>query len=189
VSERQARLDKVQLLIVNSSEKASQLLKSLFQEIGFKHVMTANNAADAVFIMRQMRIDIVIVDDQLHHAPDSEALTPGWEEVTGVNFVKLLRHSNASPNPYALAVILADEVTSEGLYAARDAGVNEVVTKPLNAKEFCLRITQIFDKPRNFVTAPSYKGPCRRRKGGPPPGEKERRVREVRLIRCDELRG
>lgn len=187
-TERQNRLEKVQLLIVNSSEKAAELLKSIFHEIGFKHVLSATNAADAVFMMRQMRIDIVVVDDALHSEMESNELTPGWEEATGVDFVKLLRHSSASPNPFALTVVMVDEVTSDRILGARDAGVNEVVMKPLNAREFCMRITNLFDKPRNFVTAPSYKGPCRRRRGGPPPGEAERRVREVRLIRCDELR-
>lgn len=78
--------------------------------------------------------------------------------------------------------------TREVLYA-RDAGVNDIVLRPMQARDFCQRVIDIIDKPRTFITSPTFKGPCRRRKGGPPPGQKERRVRDVRLIRCSEMKG
>jgi two-component system chemotaxis response regulator CheY len=167
--DRLARLEKIQVLLVNSSERALEVIATMFQQIGFKHVVTASNGEDAAFLMRQMRIDVVVVDDTLSKPVQPGTLAKGWEEATGIEFV--------------------DGVTTDRLLEARDAGVNEIVTKPLNAQEFCMRITHIFDKPRNFVTAPAYKGPCRRRRGGASPEGKERRVREVRLIRCDEMRG
>lgn len=187
--ERLVRLEKIQVLLVNSSERALEVIATMFQQIGFKHVVTASNGEDAAFLMRQMRIDVVVVDDTLAKPTQPGKLAKGWEEATGIEFVRMLRHSPFSPNPFALTVMLVDGLTTERLLEARDAGVNEIVTKPINAQEFCMRITHIFDRPRNFVTAPAYKGPCRRRKGGASPEGKERRVREVRLIRCDEMRG
>ncbi len=181
--ERVSRLDRIQVLVIHSSDKAGELIKNIFQQIGFKHVVTAQTAAEAVFAMRQMRIDIILLDSHLYTSKDSAGSTPGWESIRGVDFIKRLRHASNAPSRFAPIIMLADGVTREELVDARDAGVNEVIMKPLNAEEFCARVVQVFDRPRNFVTAPAYKGPCRRRVVEPSAIEIERRIREVRLIR------
>ena len=58
---------------------------------------------------------------------------------------------------------------------ARDAGVNELVARPMSLKALSSRMEYIFDKPRPFVRSASYFGPCRRRKSVPYKG-KERRA-------------
>ncbi len=186
--DRVQRLERVQVLIVHSSEKAAGLIKNIFHQIGFAHVVTAATAADAIFTMKQMRIDMLMVDSQLREEGDEESLQPEWESVSGIEFVRKLRHSVDSPNRFAPTVLLAEGLTQQDILQARDAGVNEIVMKPIGAQDFCMRLTQLFDKPRNFITAPTYKGPCRRRKSSPPEGVEDRRVWEVRLIRCDEMR-
>lgn len=186
--ERAVRLERVQVLVVNSSEKAGKLIKSLFQQLGFTHVVVAHSAAEAVFMMRQVRVDMVLVDAQLYTTKQEHSVEPEWESLNGIEFVRRLRHAITSPNRFAPAIVLSDTFTEQDIRRARDAGVNELLMKPLSAKDFCERVTQIFDKPRNFVTAQDYKGPCRRRRAVAPEDGTERRTREVRVIRNDELR-
>ena len=185
--ERAPRLERVQVLVVNSSEKAGILIKNIFHQIGFTHVVTAQTAAEAVFAMRQMRIDMIMVDSQLYTNKEAQSINPEWESISGIEFVKRLRRASGSPNRFAPAMMLVDGLTQQEIIEARDAGVNEVVMKPLNAKDFCARVTQAFDKPKNFITAPEYKGPCRRRRGTLPEGQDERRMRDIRVIRHNEV--
>lgn len=186
--ERNTRLDRVHVLVVNSSEKAGNLIRGMFQQLGFSHVVTAHTAANAIFTMKQLRVDMIVVDDQLYATQEAESVEPEWESLRGVDFIRRLRYSQHSPNRFAPAIMLVDQFTERDMQRARDAGVNEIVLKPLVAKDFCDRVTAIFDKPRNFVTAPDYKGPCRRRRSQMPEGQEDRRKHEVRLIRCDELK-
>ena len=48
--------------------------------------------------------------------------------------------------------------------AARDAGTNEFVVKPLSATSLFTRIQWVIENPRHFVTTDNYFGPDRRRK-------------------------
>jgi DNA-binding response OmpR family regulator len=59
--------------------------------------------------------------------------------------------------------------------AARDAGVNEFLVKPVTAKSLMERLTLIVNKPRNFVKSKNYFGPDRRRRPDPNYGGSERR--------------
>ena len=47
---------------------------------------------------------------------------------------------------------------------ARDSGITEILTKPVTAQGLYLRIQEVIERPRQFVKAPSFIGPCRRRK-------------------------
>jgi DNA-binding response OmpR family regulator len=47
---------------------------------------------------------------------------------------------------------------------ARDAGVTEFLSKPITARALYLRIMEVIERPRQFVRAPTFAGPDRRRK-------------------------
>jgi two-component system chemotaxis response regulator CheY len=48
--------------------------------------------------------------------------------------------------------------------AARDAGINEFLVKPITANSLFSRIAKIVEQPRAFVRCESYFGPDRRRR-------------------------
>ncbi len=188
------RLERIQILIVVSSPSAADLIKRMFMELGFTTVRTAMSTAEAIQIMRQLRIDLIVTDCEIKPGTDAELHklkipARAQLELTGIHFVERLRRSPASPNPYLPVVMLMSHASGQIVLSARDAGVNEIIIKPMDAPDFCSRIIAVVDQPRNFVTAPTYKGPCRRRKtnGVAPPGKKERRTREIRILRSDEI--
>jgi response regulator RpfG family c-di-GMP phosphodiesterase len=51
--------------------------------------------------------------------------------------------------------------------AARDAGVNELLVKPVTEKALHSRIQEVILRPRPFIFGPDYYGPCRRRRRDP----------------------
>lgn len=48
--------------------------------------------------------------------------------------------------------------------AARDAGVTEVLAKPITSGSLFQRISEIIERPRSFVKCDKYFGPDRRRR-------------------------
>jgi len=47
---------------------------------------------------------------------------------------------------------------------ARDAGINEMMIKPLSVRTLFARIRAVFERPRPYIECKSYFGPDRRRK-------------------------
>jgi DNA-binding response OmpR family regulator len=50
---------------------------------------------------------------------------------------------------------------------ARDAGINEILIKPISATQLYQRIKSVIDMPRQFVESDGYFGPDRRRRRYP----------------------
>ena len=188
------KLSRIQVLVVISSRQSSELIKYLFENIGFKSIHIAYTAVDAIALLKTVRVHIIVADAELELtgqtvASPNEAEKPVID-LLGIKFVQRLRYSASSPAAYTPILILIDSPNSKTILSARDAGVNEIVVKPIEARPFCERIINLVDNPRIHVTSDNYKGPCRRRKDiGPPVGMSERRKREIRLITCDEIRG
>jgi two-component system, chemotaxis family, chemotaxis protein CheY len=126
--------------------------------------------------------------DALANLPENPHLrTERWLPVPpkdGACFVKYLRQSRYSPNPYISIIMVTGLGLQNNVEYARDAGVNEVILKPVSIETLCERITALIDDSRLFITASGYKGPCRRRKELPYAGE-ERRSHDIRLYKHD----
>ena len=143
-------------------------------------------------ILREVKINLIITDWNLKLSNDNKQISNVISHMdilplSGVDFVKRLRQSPSSPNPLIPIIMFADTVETMQVVAARDAGADEICIKPLSAEEFCKRIVAVIDKPRIFVTAKTYKGPCRRQMKQPlPPHQADKRKIEVRVIKYKE---
>jgi DNA-binding response OmpR family regulator len=60
-------------------------------------------------------------------------------------------------------IVISGYTERERVLAARAAGANEVMTKPITAKALYSRLVEVIEHPRPFVRAPDYFGPDRRR--------------------------
>lgn len=186
------RLKKINVLIVISSHKAANLIERLFNQLGFSQILIAYDAAEAVQMLKRVRVHLLVADSELKVHPSQQEIkdvalaSSGDIELSGVSFVRRLRNAPNSPAAFLPVLMLMDYAKKNEVIEARDAGVNEIVLKPMESRDFCERVIQVIDTSRLHITAPTYKGPCRRRAKGPPPGTAERRMREVRVIRCGE---
>lgn len=188
------RIDKIQVMVVVAGDRAANLIKAIFEQLGFPNLLVAHDADEAVDYMKEVIVDLVVSDAEIKASPlfndggDKEEVQIDQPNISGVNLVRHLRHASDSPNPFVPVIMMVNQATKSSILAARDAGVNEILLKPINAGDFCQRLISIIDSPRLFVTAEAYKGPDRRRKAtGLPEGiTTERRTREVRLFRYDE---
>lgn len=186
------RLEKIHVLVLDSSKQVTELFKSMLEEIGFSKIFVAHNGVQGIEILREIKINMIITDWELKipRSQNSTSLNENTAEemvpLSGVDFVKHLRSSPVSPNPFVSIIMLADSLQESQALSARDSGVNEICIKPLSAQELFDKIMSVIDRPRVFVTAQSYRGPCRRRKaiGWNKP---ERRLHEVRVIKYEQI--
>lgn len=191
LTEIEKRLKRINILVLDSSVQVTTLFKDMLAEFGLTSVYTANSGFQGGQILREVKINLIITDWELKvpPQPSQEENTPASQldiyPLSGIHFVKRLRHSPNSPNPFIPVIMLASAVEKIQLMEARDAGVNELCIKPLGAQELSGRIIAVIEKPRIFITCDTYRGPCRRRAVMPlPSGQPERRKMEIRLVKA-----
>jgi two-component system, chemotaxis family, chemotaxis protein CheY len=81
----------------------------------------------------------------------------------GVELTKIIRQPGANPNPYVPIIMITVHSDRKGIFLARDAGVTEILTKPISANGLYQRIVSVVTNPRPFIKTKNYFGPDRRR--------------------------
>ena len=75
--------------------------------------------------------------------------------------------------------MLTGHTSVDHVQAARDAGVNEFLAKPVSSKAILSRLVAVIEHPRPFVRTKVYFGPCRRRRREGDYHGPERRLAEI----------
>lgn len=155
------------ILVVDDNQHMRLLILEILRAIGLREAFEASDGAEALNMMRTRRIDLVITDIAM-------------QPIDGVDFVRLLRNAADSPNPTVPVIMITGHSTMAKVYEARDAGVNEFLTKPVTAKGVLDRIQRVIDKERPFIRTDDYFGPCRRRRSDPEYAGPHRRSEDAR---------
>ena len=145
------RYDLLKILLVDDNHYMRVLLAEILRAIGVKDIFEANDGAEGLQMMRDHPVDIVMTDLSM-------------QPLDGIDFVRLLRNSPDSPNQMAPVVMITGHSTFARVNEARDAGVNEFLSKPLTARGVIERLHQAVENPRQFVRSDDYFGPDRRRR-------------------------
>ncbi len=158
------RLGQVKVLVVDRDARTASLVTAVLRAFGFHRIEVATTAEAVVEAMKDKPYDLIITE--WHLAANS-----------GVTLVRALRKVKQEPGMRrdVPIIMLTAQSDAAAVKAARDAGITEFLAKPFSAKTLAARLVQVIDYPRDFIDAPGYVGPCRRRRGEPPPGEEDRR--------------
>ncbi|MEY3235033.1 response regulator [Aquidulcibacter sp.] len=149
-------------MIVDDNQHMRGILKELLRAAGVSEIKEASDPVEAFEYMKASAVDLLLVDLAM-------------PLIDGVEFTKMIRTSEDSPNPFLPIIMITGHSERSRVNAARDAGVNEFLVKPVTAKSLMERLTLIVNKPRNFVKSKLYFGPDRRRRRDPNYGGSERR--------------
>lgn len=195
LTEAQKRLARIDVLLLDNDPKIIDLLKNVMVTLGFKSLHTARDGFEGIKLIKQVPLDLIITDWDLQPVrdypddfPPNAVVVSEWGEFTpnnGASFVKCLRHSSYSPNPFVPVIMLTGPTLMNNIRYARDAGVNEILIKPIVAQDLCERIIEIVNHPRPYVTSQHYRGPCRRRKQVPLEGKPDRRKLDIRVVKFE----
>ncbi|MEK7246508.1 MAG: response regulator [Pseudomonadota bacterium] len=144
-------LERIRILVVEDNSFSRRIVMELLKFLGATDVAFVKDGEEAWQEIRKDIPDIVLLD---------------WEmaPVDGIHFLRRVRHDPNSPNPYLPIVMVTGFADRWHVFAARDAGVNEYVIKPVSAKALLDRIQAVIERPRRFVRIGEFFGPDRRRK-------------------------
>lgn len=145
-----ASFDYLKGLIIEDNTHMRTLLRSLLHALGIKQIYEAADGTSAYVELREKRPDFVLTDLSM-------------KPMDGIEFTKLVRTGQDSPNPYVPIVMVTGHTERHRVEAARDAGITEFLAKPITAQNLFLRVAELVQRPRPFVRSETYFGPDRRR--------------------------
>lgn len=142
-------LDRLSFLVIDDNAYMRRIIRSMLHGLGIRNVYEAEDGASGFEAMGHHNPDIVILD----------MLMPIFD---GIEFLNLIR---TPTNEYAFIpiIVVSAHLEKDRMSAARNAGANEFLAKPVSSDQLLNRILNIIENPRPFVNATSYFGPCRRR--------------------------
>lgn len=147
----------LKVLIVEDNRHMRSILVQILRSMGVRNVALAEDGAEGFQMLKGSRIDMVLVDHQM--AP-----------ITGTEFTHMVRTADDSPNPFVPIMMITGYADRRTIVNATNAGVSDIIVKPVSARIILSRMADLILNPRNFVRTENYFGPDRREGGGIVPG-------------------
>ena len=143
-------LENLNILLVEDNKHMQILIKEILRSFRIKQVRVADDGADAIKEMRTFATDLVVCDWNM-------------QPIDGLEFVRMVRTSSDSPNPYVPVIMLTGHTETNRVMEARASGITEFLAKPVSARSLYQRICMVIEYPRQFIKTRTYTGPDRRR--------------------------
>ncbi len=143
-------LEHLQVQLVEDNPNMRALVKAMLNALGMENVRDYGNGRKAIDAIKEFTPDLVITDWMM--AP-----------VDGLEYTRFIRGNIDSPDIYTPIILMTGHTEKWRIIAAPDAGVTELLAKPITAKTLYDRILAVIEKPRPFVRTKAFFGPCRRR--------------------------
>jgi len=136
-------------LIVDPDMGSKALLRKLLTAFGVPRVLSAQATDDALMMLRREKVHIVFLDEM------AGPLKP-------LHFLKILRRDQHSADPAVPVILVCAQSDAAKITAARDAGMNDVISKPVNLPAIERQLRAALAPPRPFVSSKNFVGPDRR---------------------------
>ncbi|MBN8607306.1 MAG: response regulator [Caulobacterales bacterium] len=138
-------------LVVDENHFERGISLDQLRAMGFRRAVGATNTMEAWDLLVKTNPDVVLVE---------------WiQGVTdGLDFVRRIRQSEDSPNRAVNIFMLTSRGRQNDVEAARKAGVDGYMRKPISGLALRKRVKRVISHPQPFVLTAAYIGPCRRRK-------------------------
>ena len=145
------KFDRVTVLVVEDTGPMRKLIVSILETFGFAKIHYAEDGLSGFQVFKKTNPDIVLVD---------------WlmRPVDGLELVKEIRNNPTSPNRQVPIIMVTGYNALSRVKEARDHGITEFLVKPFTARDLAKRIAHVINVPRDFVEAPGFFGPDRRRR-------------------------
>jgi two-component system, chemotaxis family, chemotaxis protein CheY len=139
------------VFIVDDSEPMRVLIHRLLVKLGIHRIYEYADPSEALGDLPLRKPNLIFTD---------LSMTP----MDGIELARAVRQ-RASESESRIAIVMVTGHTERyHIEAARDAGVNEILAKPITTGGLMQRVEEIVLRPRPFVRSANYIGPCRRRR-------------------------
>lgn len=144
------KLDRISILVADDSEHMRRLIRALLRAFGCNDVREAANGEEAL---------------RLIHARTPDILLTNWNmaPMDGIALTQAVRNAEESPDPFLPVIMITSYCDRRRVFEARDAGITELLVKPLSARTLFSRLQAVIERPRRFVRTKTFFGPDRRR--------------------------
>lgn len=146
----QVAFNKLRFLVIDDNAHMRRILRTLLHSFGARDLYEAEDGASGIEAFNHFNPDIVLLDWAM----------PIFD---GLELTRMIRQAGTTTTPYVPIIMLTGHTEWRRVTAARDAGVTELMTKPVSAKSLYQRILAVVAHPRPFVKTNTYFGPDRRR--------------------------
>ncbi len=126
-------LANVSVLLVDDNENMLKLHTQMLRRIGVRAISQAYDCPTALSLLRIKPYDVVLCS---------------WEmsPIDGLSFGRMLRHPARSPNTTVPVILLTSRIDRKLVEAVRDAGLDDVVTRPLSPATLEARIVAVIGR-------------------------------------------
>ena len=147
-------LKQLRILVVDPNTYLRGVVADAMRRLQIVNIAGAATAMEAFTLARKFKPDLIIVD---------------WDagKMSGLEFTREVRRNSSGLPRETPIILLSAAIDQEQLLAARQAGINEFLLKPISAQTVLARIEEVILKPRRFIISRNYVGPCRRRRDDP----------------------
>jgi two-component system, chemotaxis family, chemotaxis protein CheY len=139
------------ILVIDDNPHMRAIIAAVLRGLGVRDIREASDGAAALERLRDTSVDVIITDYAM-------------EPLDGLDFTRLIRTASDSRHTETPVILMTGHADRVTVAAARDAGVTEILVKPVSAQTIIQRMIAVIDNPRRFVRAPKYTGPDRRRR-------------------------
>jgi two-component system chemotaxis response regulator CheY len=119
----------MKVLVVDDFATMRRIIKNVLKQIGFTHILEADDGTTALEVLKQNKIDLIISD---------------WNmpQMNGLDLLKMVR--NEEPTKAIPFVMVTAEAQKDNVLQAVQAGVNNYIVKPFTADAVKEKLNQIF---------------------------------------------
>ena len=147
-------LKKATVYIGEKNYYERQELRDLFTAQGLKQVVCQSSLEALRDLIVEVPPDLLVISDDF----DSDIY----------ELVKDIRHQKIGDNPFMLISMLVDPKRAEALNRSIEAGVDDIIIKPVSAERIKDRLRLVTFHRRPFIATEDYVGPERKNEGERP---------------------
>jgi two-component system chemotaxis response regulator CheY len=144
------RLHGLDIVIAEDDLQTRVFYKSTLEAFGARRIREAVNGQEAYSTICEAVPEMLLTD---------YAMSP----LDGIELTRLLRDKVRSPAPFLPILMITAYTVKERIRLARDAGVQEVLHKPVTPHFLVEHIARIRRNPLPYIQTRNYFGPDRRR--------------------------
>jgi len=148
-----ATLKKATVYIGEKNYGARQQLRDLFVAQGLKQIVCHSNIEGLRDLVAELPPDLLVLSDDLD---------PGIFDL-----VRAIRFQKLGDNPFMLISMLVNPTRREVLERAIEAGVDDIIIKPISAERVQARLQLVTFHRRPFIATDGYVGPERKTEDPP----------------------
>lgn len=137
------------VLVVEPNKYEGQIILDLLRNAGCDKVKVVQDQDVAVDLLEVYNANVVIASFEM--AP-----------LDGAAWTRLYRRNKKLPGRKQAIFITSGAFSLAMAEQCRHAGANALIGKPISAKVLLATINKVLSKPREFIDAEGYVGPCRR---------------------------